>query len=141
LYLKALTDDEKKAFLELAYLAARADRILAVEELELWSQFRDEVDLPSERYSVQEQSLEEAASRFHSDRSRRIALIELTGMVMADGVQATQEADFLLRLASIFRLDELFVSRCMAWVTRHRSIVLEGHALADGDNVRQTSTA
>jgi hypothetical protein len=140
-YLKALNTDEKQAFLELAYIAARADRILALEELELWQAFREEVELPSEQYTVQEQSLKVAAARFTTDRSRRIALIELTGMVMADGIQAEQEQDFLLGVAAEFGLDESFVARCMAWVTRHATIVSEGRALVDGDAVRQTSPA
>lgn len=141
MYLKALTDDEKQAFLELAYRAARADKILAIEEYELWRSFRWELGLPDERYSVKEISLAEAAARFQSDRSRRIAMVELAGMVMADGVQAPEEHNFLSELAAAFEMDETFVRDCIAWVQRHRAVMTDGRALVDGDPARQTSAA
>ena len=141
MYLKALTNDEKEAFLELAYRAARADRILAMEEYELWRAFRFEVGLPEDRYSVREQSVGEAAARFKSDRSRRIAMIELAGMVMADGVQAPEENTFLREVAVAFSLEEKFVVACVDWIKRHGAMMQEGKALVDGDYARISSPA
>ncbi|MDB5100303.1 MAG: hypothetical protein JWM80_4724 [Cyanobacteria bacterium RYN_339] len=133
MYLKALSDDEKQAFLELAYLAARADRILALEEYELWRAFRWELGLPDDRYSVRDLSLTEAAAVFKSDRSRRIALVELIGLVMADGVEAPAETGFVQELAGLFGLDGVFVDACFAWVKRHGVVMAEGRGLVDGD--------
>jgi hypothetical protein len=131
-YLKALTDQEKQAFLELAYLAARADRILALEEFELWRMFRWELGLPDEAYSVRELSLQDAAACFGSDRSRRIALLELVGMIMADGVAVPSENVFLNDLAQAFGLDQAYVQTCFDWVKRHAGIMAEGRSLVDG---------
>lgn len=133
MYLKALSADEKQAFLELAYIAARADRILALEEYELWRAFRFELDLPDERYSVRELAVAEAAACFKSDRSKRIALLELVRLVMADGVEAPAENAFIQELAGLFGLDETFVAACFAWVRQHNAVMTEGRGLVDGD--------
>jgi hypothetical protein len=133
MYLKALSDDEKQAFLELAYMAARADRILALEEYELWRAFRFELGLPDDRYTVRELSLAEAAAVFKSDRSKRIALLELVGLVMADGVEAPAENAFLQELADRFGLDGTYLVACFGWVKRHGAVLAEGRGLVDGD--------
>lgn len=135
MYLKTLTDDEKQAFLELAYRAARADRILAIEEYELWKTFRWETGLLDERYSVRELSVADAAAQFKSDRSRRIAMIELAGMVMADGVTAPEEHAFLDELARAFEFDPDFVQASLAWVRKHADVMKEGQGLIDGKRV------
>lgn len=131
MFLKDLTDDEKYAFLELAFLVAHADGDMADVEAEMIAYFRIELGIPEDHYAIQGWDVPSAAATFTTDGSRRAALMELMLVVMADGVAHPGEHLLLVEIAEALGLDEECRERQFTWVQRLMALMATGKRLIE----------
>ncbi len=115
-----LTDGEKYAFLSLAVQAAKANDIVSSEEhkaiegycKEMGIAFFDLQNTPplDEIYDVFSQS---------SNQSKKIVLMEIIGLMYADGVYDNKEQDFVLSVAKNLGLTDKDVFELNALVEKY----------------------
>lgn len=106
MFLKQLSEESQKVFLQVCVLAAKADGIIAEEEQAMMTEYSREmgiteqiswVDVPKERVF---QNL----SDISSDKDKRIILLEILGLVKADNVYDAREQQFIADLVSALGL-------------------------------------
>ena len=130
MYLSELNIGEKKNFLELAKHAMGLNGEDKEEELEVFTSFIHECGLPS--YDLQKQDNIESVIKVLAKseiKMKRIVLIELFGVLLADGDVCEAEEDFMAKLANAFNIESYEYKRYQRWVEAMNDIVSEGYNL------------
>ena len=106
MFLKMLSDESQKVFLQTCVLAAKANGVVAKEEQAMMSEYCHEmgrmeqiswVDVPKE-------SVFQNVSKISSDKEKKIILLEILGLVKADNVYDAQEQEFVAELVEAMGL-------------------------------------
>ena len=128
MFLSALDDLEKTAFLALADAVIQADYHLAPQEETMLSAMRAEMGLP-EPAEVPEMDIGTAASVIDSRRSRVAVMLELAGLAYSDGEIHAEEEILLARIGAAFGFtdDELLAQR--EWVMRQLALASEAKVM------------
>ncbi|QQP87509.1 TerB family tellurite resistance protein [Skermanella sp. TT6] len=128
MFLSALDDLEKTAFLALADAVIQADYHLAPQEETMLSAMRAEMGLP-ELAEVPEMDIRTAASVIDSRRSRVAVMLELAGLAYSDGEVHAEEEILLSRIGAEFGFtdDELLAQR--EWVMRQLALASEAKVM------------
>jgi len=130
MYLNLLEKQEQKDFLELAYYAMGTKGVCNIEEMELITNYKYECHLSDYQASKQDNikavinSLTGATKK-----SKKIILIELFGILLADKVICEKEEEFLNMLSNELRIKEFEVARMKRWVEAMNDIFQEGYEL------------
>lgn len=130
MYLSELNIGEKKNFLELAKFAMGLNGEHKQEEQEVFGSFLIECDLTG--YKVQKQDSIDSVIKVlskSSQQSKRIMIIELFGILLADGEVCKAEEKFIGSLANSFNIDTYEYKRYQRWVMAMNDIVSEGYSL------------
>ena len=130
MYLSELNVGEKKNFLELAKFAMGLNGEHKQEEQEIFGSFLIECDQTG--YKVKKQDSIESVIKVLSkspQQSKRIVMIELFGILLADGEVCDAEVEFIENLASSFNIDAYEYKRYQRWVAAMNDIVSEGYSL------------
>lgn len=128
MFLAALTDQQKLSFLTLADAIIRADDQLAPQEEAMLVTMRAEMGLPDD-VPVPAKPLPEAASGFRDKPSRIAAMLELTGLCLADGEVAPQEEDLLSSIGHAMGFGAADLLRQRDWVLRQLALGHEAKAM------------
>ena len=108
MFLKMLSEDGQKVFLQTCVLAAKANGVVAEEEQALMSEYCHEmgrteqiswVDVPKEKVF-------NSLSELESEQDKRIILLEILGLVKADNEYDAHEQDFVRGLVSALGLSQ-----------------------------------
>jgi tellurite resistance protein len=91
MFLAELQLEEKKAFLELAYLIANVDGKYSVFESKTIKEYHKELAIGD--YTIKGITIENILEEFKSERSRTIVLTELLRLIYSDGVFHEQERE------------------------------------------------
>lgn len=121
MFLDQLQPDEKIAFLELAYLLASADGILAVKEELILEEYRHELQI-DEKYKIRHLSIEEILKAFQSERSKNVALTELFRLIFSDGVYQDEERNSVQLIKTYFGFDPHQFQSFKDWVLKIREL-------------------
>jgi hypothetical protein len=130
MYLTELNIGEKKNFLELAKFAMGLNGEHKLEEQEIFSSFVHECGLQS--FNPQKQDSIDSVIKVlskSSQKAKRIVMIELFGILLADGNVCDVEADFMGQLANNFDIAAYEYQRYQRWVEAMNDIVSEGYSL------------
>lgn len=130
MYLSELNVGEKKNFLELAKHAMGLNGEHKAEEQEVFASFVHECGLQS--YQAQKQDNIESVIKVlskSSAKSKRIVMIELFGILLADGDVCEEEEAFMGKLANAFGIESYEYKRYQRWVEAMNDIVSEGYSL------------
>ncbi|TYL46653.1 hypothetical protein [Marinomonas sp. IMCC 4694] len=130
MYLSELNIGEKKNFLELAKYAMSLNGEHKEEELEIYNSFVHECELAS--YQTSKQSSVEGVIKVLSksqEKAKRIVLVELFGILLADNEVCEEEQVFIETLASSFEIDIYEIKRFQRWVEAMNDLVDEGYSL------------
>ncbi|MBK1679435.1 hypothetical protein [Rhodocyclus tenuis] len=112
MYLNRLTNGEKVAFYSLAHAVAAAHEGISLEEKALLEATLHEMKIPQPQQIL---SVAEAVSRFESDETRRIALLELMLIAMIDDDFDDAEQTVMSEVLKGFNFNENHVERAAAW--------------------------
>lgn len=130
MYLSELNIGEKKNFLELAKFSMGLNGEHKEEEQEVFASFLNECDLSG--FKVQKQDNIDSVIKVlgkSSVKSKRIIIIELFGILLADGDFCEEEEKFMAKLANTFEIEAYEYKRYQRWVEAMNDIVSEGYNL------------
>ena len=108
MFLQELKENEKKAFLELVHLVAKANGIITTEEQKMLDSYNKEMGVTICLEELEEKELLDIVGQFESNRSKRIVFLEALAVALADGDYMEDEKEFIkgLREAFAITLDE-----------------------------------
>lgn len=130
MYLSELSVAERKHFLELAYSAMALNGSYKEQEKAIFESFTHECGMPSYQPKLQDDINAVIKVLIRSEmKNRRIVLVELFGIVMADGEYCENEIEFMRKLAVSFDIEEFELKRLQRWVEAMNDLVHEGFSL------------
>lgn len=121
MFLAELQPQEKKAFLELAYLVASADGHLTPKEEALLEEYKKEMVM-EESHKIENLSFEKIVSQFQSERSKNIALTELLSLIFSDGVYHEEERKSIQMIKEHFGFNPNQFNSFKDWVENIRKL-------------------
>jgi len=128
MYLNELSIGEKKNFLELAHYAMGLNGEFKDEEQEIYQSFVYECDLP--KYSLEKQEKIDSVIKVLAKsvpRNKRILLIELFGILLADGEICDSEAQYMDKVGLALDIEDYEVKKIQRWVEAMTDLVNEGY--------------
>ena len=130
MYLSELNIGEKKNFVELAKYAMGVNGEHKPEEIEVYQSFLHECELIDFQLDKQDkiESVIKVLGR-SSLKSKRIVLIELFGILFADGEICEAEEVFLEQVIGAFEIADYEAKRFQRWVVAMNDMVNEGFAM------------
>lgn len=127
MFLGLLNKGTKDLFLELSIHTALANRVLATEEEEIILQYCNEMNIPMKeiKKTMDEETLVFKLSNDISMVEKRIVIIEIVALVLADEVYDEEEKEFLSRLIKSMGLDVKDLEEASNLVNRFNSVFEE----------------
>lgn len=127
MFLGLLNKGTKDLFLELSIHTALANRVLATEEEEIILQYCNEMNIPMKeiKKTMDEETLVSKLSNDISIVEKRIVIIEIVALVLADEVYDEEEKDFLIKLVKSMGLDAKDLEEASNLVKRFNNIFEE----------------
>jgi tellurite resistance protein len=114
MFLEELQQEEKEAFLELAFLMAKIDGNLSVFENPVISKYQKEMNLKD--YKIKNTSLEDILRVFIKERSKHIVLTEILRLVYSDGIVHDSEKASIRLIKEHFGFDPNKYDNFKDWV-------------------------
>ena len=113
MYLRNLEEKEKIGFLELAYGIANSDNDFSQVEIDMLLLFREEMLISEEKYQIQKLNLKDSMNMFKesSINNKKIVVLEMLGIVLADEIIAIEEEDILNKMIVKLNLDSDFLEK------------------------------
>ncbi len=105
MYLSELSNKQKELFLDMCISLSNVDNDFASEEKRIIEELCDEMHI-TPKYETTK-SIEELLNEFDaisSFREKRIAVIELLGIVMADKTIAKEEKEYMYKVLDTFKI-------------------------------------
>ncbi|TKB52749.1 hypothetical protein [Ferrimonas aestuarii] len=130
MYLNELNPEQSAMFLELAKHVMELDGKLQAEEAGVFSGFCSECALPD--YQLKHQGDIGNVIQFFTNtelRIKRVVMVELFGVALADGDACEQELSFLAKLGEQFTISSHEQKRLQRWVEAMNDLVAEGYGL------------
>jgi len=130
MYLSELSIGEKKNFLELAHYAMGLNGEFKEEEKEIFQSFVYECELPN--YSLEKQEKIDSVIKVlakSESRNKRILLIELFGILLADGEVCDEEAQYMNKIGLAFDIEDYEIRKIQRWVEAMTDLVKEGYTI------------
>jgi len=135
MFLKALGNEEKKSFLDLALRIAKSDEDFSVKEKGMIEEYKYEMNLdydPESTYLEKEQiDLIEVFSDSEPATIKKI-FIELIALIMADEKFAESEKDIIKEFMERYNLSDDYLKNVQDWVKKLNGLYQEGVQLIEG---------
>ena len=130
MYLGLLSKSEQKFFLEIARYSMGLNGEYKEVEEEILLAYKHECQLPDYK-AYRQDDIEEIIATFNSSakRTKKIVLIELLGIFLADGEVCVNELNFLYTLSKRFNINEDELKKIRHWVETINGVVKEGYEL------------
>lgn len=126
-----LSYDEKEALLKLVGYLATSDQDVSPEERKFVLDLAHDLEVSSEGVfdDLDDQSLESLCDVFGRDSAKRVALVELVDIALADQDYFAEEKSAVRNVAEIMGVGEDEVEAIEDWVERGQKWHAEGHKL------------
>ncbi|MBB1441443.1 TerB family tellurite resistance protein [Shewanella sp. SG41-4] len=132
MYLSELNIGEKKNFLELAKYAMGLNGEYKPEEQMVYQSFIQECCLAE--YQISKQDNIDVVMKVlakSTEKSKRIVMLELFGILLADGEVSKEESDFMEEFAEILSVESYESKKIQRWVIAMNDMVSEGYAMVN----------
>jgi len=132
MFLQALSQNEKKHFIKLAYKTAAFDGDYAQEEKAMINQYAKEMDIQGlESLLNNEESIDTLIGAFKDSNQEviNIAFVELMGLILSDGKYAQEEKMIIDKYLNTYNLTPDYAGRVKAWVTQINAAYVEAGTL------------
>lgn len=130
MFLNQLSDKEKHAFLNLSYFAAKSNGIIEDAENEMIQEYCREMDL-APFVAETETSMDEIFHVFEesTESNKKIIVLELMGLMYADGDFDEAEREFVNRLVQSFGFETAIVESLEKVLIKYLDVVKEVRAV------------
>ena len=135
MFLKALNNQEKVSFLELALRIAKSDDDFSVEERGMIEEYKYEMKLDYDLKSIDlEKDINNLIENFSASEPATIkkVFIELIGLIMADEKFAESEKVIIKNFMNRYNLSEDYLKNVQDWVQKLNELYQEGMKLIEG---------
>lgn len=135
MFLKALNNQEKVSFLELAMGIANSDDDFSVEERGMIEEYKYEMKLDYDLESIDlEKDINNLIEDFSASEPATIkkVFIELIGLIRADGKFAESEKVIIKNFMNRYNLSDLYLKNVQDWVQKLNELYQEGMKLIEG---------
>lgn len=114
MFLTKLQQEEKEAFLELAYLMATVDGKFSVFENPIIMKYQQEMEL--EDYKIKGRAIGDILKVFKEERSKHIVLTEILRLVYSDGIVHETELESIRLIKEHFGFDANKYANFKDWI-------------------------
>ncbi len=127
MFLNMLNEREGKNFLELAKIAMTVNGEIKDTEKAIFETYRMELNLPD--YEIKDKELKDIVMAFKgSEKSKKRAIImELAGVLDADGEVDENEENWILKLGKDWDFRENEIKKMTRWTQDFNDLLLEGY--------------
>jgi uncharacterized tellurite resistance protein B-like protein len=137
MFMHLLDQPQRRELVRAARFLARADGVVDLREEEILERMRIEVgfeadDLPEPPARVVD-LLDALEPAFEEPSARRVLLIELLRLVVADGSVEDEELEVVAGICRRLELDTATYRACRGVARRLRDVEAEGHAVIDAE--------
>ena len=137
MFLNLLNNNEKIAFMELAYYAATANGIIDFFEKEMLDSYRKElgVEYIGEDFMTKVREIDSCLIQFKNSTaiSKKAVYVELLSVCLSDKDFDISEQDFMNRIKEELSLDYSFTEKAFQWTERMMEMGKEGTSLICGE--------
>jgi hypothetical protein len=133
MYLSELNITEKRNFLELAHYAMGVNGAHKESEQEILEAFYAECNIGEYELSQQDQIslvIEQLAKT--EEQIKKIIILEIFGVLLADGEYCDAEKNFMASLAESLEVDNYLLKKIKRWVQAMNDLVGEGYSMILG---------
>ena len=129
MFLSLLNEREGKMFLELAHIAMHVDGAVEEEERVSYQNFKLELGLQD--YVLQNKSYKDIVMAFQGSKKSvlRAILVEIGGILDADGKIDVNEENWLTSLGKDWGFKELEIKKLIRWIQEFNDLLEEGYGL------------
>lgn len=129
MYLHLLSETNKASFMAIARAICAADGNFSDSERFMLDIYAKEMGLASIESSIAADEAVTTLAETGSDKEKRIIVLELVGLSLADADFSTEERAFLQAVVGKFNISEEFVSQCETAVGRYLDLQNEFNQL------------
>ncbi|WP_025270203.1 hypothetical protein [Hippea sp. KM1] len=129
MFLNKLTDDEKKAFIKLAYYLAKIDKRFSKEEKDIVSSFLREMNMEDPGFNEEEFDLYDVLSNFKRKISKNIVVVELFSLALIDDYMSIEENELLKKVINYFEIDPKLLILLYNFSKAYVSLYIQGETL------------
>jgi len=124
MFLNQLNLKQRKAFIELAYYAAKIDNVFAEEEKHFIEIYKGEAGI--EYYDVENHDFDKMTAEFEDKKSKNIALLEITALIYADKKVTIEESQLLKDLQKKLNFTDKEMNTSENWVKNYFNLLEKG---------------
>ena len=128
MFLNRLDNKEKVAFLELAHYIARSDNDFSDAEENMIAIYCLEMEIENINFDDTKFNLESTLSKFETEESRKIALLEIMALIYSDGLE-DEEQKVIDSMVNIFNLTNELSHEYAKWTQSILKVSAQGHKL------------
>ena len=132
MFLASLTEPQKEAFLSLASKFIASDGKLQIDELNMLTLMKHEMELSAVNQPIDE-PMETLYAYFDTHKTKVIALLELVGLGHADNEYDTTESEFIRAMAHSLGFTDEDVLVYENWVQRQLALTREALTMMEED--------
>lgn len=129
MYLHLLSETNKASFMAIARAVCAADGNFSDSERFMLEVYAKEMGLPSIESTIEETKAITTLAEIGTDQEKRIVVMELMGLSLADSDFSAEERAFLQTIVEKFNISEEFVSQCENAVGRYLDLQNEFNQL------------
>ena len=129
MFLNQLEADEKRAFLQLAHYIARSDSEISDSEKSIIEKYCLEMQIENIEFNEEEFDIYDILSTFKSNKSKKIATLEILMLIYADEYLHENEREILEKMLEEFGLNNNFLILYTEWAKNIISLYKQGIAL------------
>ena len=128
MYLNYLEENEKVAFLKLAYAIAHSDGEFCNNEKIVIGSYCNEIGIDNVAFNKDE-PIDNISNEFKSIKSQKIAILELMSIINANGEFKKEEKDIIDTLVTKFNIDEKYLEDVKNWTESMLGLIGQGNSL------------
>ncbi len=131
MFLATLNLEQKKSFLKLAKYLANIDNHLHEEEQYLLNYYCYEMHIDDNIDDHEEFKISDLADLFKEKKEKRILLIELIALIIADSEYNEKEKEILNQIIDLFQIDLKLLPVYFNWAKAITALAKQGQALLE----------
>jgi len=131
MFLGLLKEEEKNAFLELAHYLARSDGDFSDKQKEIISTYCFEMNIDDIDYNAEKFDLNYTLSKFLSEKSKKIVLLEVMALIYSDEYIHLEEQKIIDIMLEKFELNNTISNIYLEWTKTILAVSEQGKLLLE----------
>jgi len=131
MFLNILRESEKVAFLELAHKTARSDGDFSSKQKDIISTYCFEMQIDDIDYSDDKFNIQKVLSKFETNKSKKIVLLEIMALIYSDNVVHKEEQKIIDTMLDFFGFSKVLADLYLEWTKTILAVSEQGKLLIE----------